>query len=162
MGTASVLYRIVLLAHIASAIVGFGPMIANGILNATAFRSSGGAAAVILRAGRAVTRASDAAIYALLPLGIVLIALSDDAFGYGNVWVSASFVVWFLLVGAIHGAIRPAVRTLAARAEAIGDATLSDDPEAASASRRLMVGEAATQVLLAVALVLMLWKPGGS
>ncbi len=160
MGTTSLLYRIVLLAHIASAIIAFGPMIANGILHARAFRSPATEARPVLGAARSVTRLADIGVYLLLPLGIVLIAISDDAFGYGEPWVSASFVVWFALVGAMHGAVRPAVRTLTERAEAIGGARLDDDDAAIAATRRLMIGEAATQLLLAIALVLMIWQPG--
>ena len=108
-----------------------------------------------------MTRWADYAIYAVLPLGIVAIAVSDDAYSMGAPWVSASFVVWFLLVGAIHGAVRPAVKTMAARAEALEAGTvLETDDEAAAAARKLMIGEAASQLLLVAAVALMVWKPG--
>jgi uncharacterized membrane protein len=161
MGTGSALYRIVLLVHILASIVGFGGVIANGLYHARAFRGPARVAGELLGATRGVTRIADYAIYAVLPLGIVLIAVSDDAFSFGDPWVSASFVVWFLLVGAAHAAVRPAVRALSTRAGALGpDTVLDTDPEAGAAARKLMVGEAATQLLLVVALVLMIWKPG--
>ena len=161
MGIESVLYRVVLLLHIAAAIVGFGGMIINGAYHARAFRGPAGDSGVLLGATRDAAKLAEYAVYALLPLGIVLIAISDDTFGFGDPWVSASFVVWFALVGATHGAIRPAVATMAERAAALGaDAPLDADPEAMAASRKLMIGEGASQLLLAVALFLMIWKPG--
>ncbi|MDH3680008.1 MAG: DUF2269 family protein [Acidimicrobiia bacterium] len=162
MGIESVLYRIILLLHIATAIVGFGGVITHGAYNARAFRSAAAPGAVLLEATKGVNKIADYALYALLPLGIVLIAISDDAFGFGDAWVSASFVVWFLIIGAIHGAIRPAVRTLSERASALApDGQLDADPDAAAASRKLMIGEGATELLLVIALVLMIWQPGG-
>jgi uncharacterized membrane protein len=161
MGTTEPLYRIILLLHIAAAIVGFGGIITHGAYHARAFRGQAGEAATILGATRSVGKIAEYAIYAVLPLGIVLIAVSDSAFGFGDPWVSASFVVWFLIVGATHGLVRPAVRTLNGRAAELGGVTvLSTDTDAAGAARKLMIGEAAVQLLLVVALVLMIWQPG--
>lgn len=161
MGVESVLYQIVLLLHIGAAIVGFGGVIAHGAYHARAFRSPAGAGGIVLDAARSGAKIAEYAIYAVLPLGIVLIAISDDQFGYGDPWVSASFVVWFALIGASHGAVRPAVAALAERASVMpADTTLDTDPDATAAARKLMIGEAATQLLLVVALVLMIWKPG--
>jgi uncharacterized membrane protein len=161
MGTGSALYRIVLLLHIVAAIVGFGGVITHGAYHARAFRGTAEAARSVLEAARSVTNIAHYAIYAVLPLGIVLIAISDDTFSMGDPWVSASFVVWFLMVGAAHGAVRPAVRSLSERAGTLdAGASLQGDAEAQAAARKLMIGEAATQILLVVALYLMVWKPG--
>lgn len=163
MGTGTALYNIILLLHIAAAIVGFGGVIAHGAYIAGAFRAPAGSAEAVLSATKTVTNIAHYAIYAVLPLGIVLIAISDDAFSFGDPWVSASFVVWFLLVGAAHGAVRPAVATLAERAQALSpDARLDADPEAQAASKKLMIGESATQLLIVIALILMIWQPGAS
>ncbi|MFV0524275.1 MAG: DUF2269 family protein [Acidimicrobiales bacterium] len=161
MGTTTMLYRIILLLHVATAIVGFGGLIAHSAYHAKAFRSKAGDANVILQSTRAVRSLAEYAIYAVLPLGIVLIAVSDDAFSMGEPWVSASFLVWFVMVGAIHGLVRPAVRTIGERAAALDPASpLQADPAAAAASKRMMTGEALEQLLLVVALILMIWQPG--
>ena len=161
MGIESVLYRVVLLLHMDAAIVGFGGVIAHGAYHARAFRSPAATAASVLDITTGATKLAEYAIYAVLPLGIVLVATSDDTFSLGDPWVSASFVVWFLLIGASHGAVRPAVRTMMTRAQELTPETvLSTDDVVAGASRRLMIGEAATQLLLVVALILMVWKPG--
>ncbi|MEZ5412651.1 MAG: DUF2269 family protein [Acidimicrobiales bacterium] len=161
MGTGSALYQIMLLLHILAAIIGFGGVITHGFYNARAFRGPARTAGELLDATRGVTNYAHYAIYALFPLGIVLIAVSKDAYGFGDPWVSASFLVWFALVGAAHGAVRPAVATMAQRASALSpDTVLETDPEASAAARKLMIGESATQLLLVIALYLMIWKPG--
>lgn len=161
MGLDSVLYRIILLLHIATAIVGFGGLITHGAYHARAFRGPASAARTVLTATQHVSKIAEYAIYAVLPLGIILVAVSDSTFSMGDAWVSASFVVWILLVGALHGAVRPAVKTLLQRADALGaDTIVQTDGEAQSAARKLMIGEAAGQLLLVVALYLMIWKPG--
>jgi hypothetical protein len=161
MGTDSALFQIIILAHIAAAIVGFGAMISHSTYHARAFRSPAGVARTLLEATAGVSKWADYGIYAVLPLGIVAIAISDDTFSFADAWVSASFVVWFAVVGVIHGLIRPAVKAMTARADALSpDTALEVDSEAGAASRKLMLGEGISQLLVVVALVLMVWKPG--
>ncbi|MDH4365668.1 MAG: DUF2269 family protein [Acidimicrobiia bacterium] len=161
MGTGSALYRIVLLLHILAAIVGFGGVITHGFYNAKAFRSISRTAGELVAATRNASKIAEYAIYAVLPLGIVLVAVSDKVYSMGDPWVSASFLVWILMVGALHGAVRPAVKTLAERAGAISaDTRLDTDAAALTASKKLMIGESATQVLVVIAIILMIWKPG--
>ncbi len=161
MGTTSAIYRIILLLHILTAIVGFGGLIAHGAYNAKAFRSKAGDALVLLRNTAAVTNIAHYGIYAVFVFGIILIALSDSAIGFGEAWISASFVVVFVVVGLAHGMVRPAVKGLTARAEALpADTMMESDPEAKALAGKLAIGEGVTQVLLVIALVLMIWKPG--
>ncbi|MDH4077111.1 MAG: DUF2269 family protein, partial [Acidimicrobiia bacterium] len=150
-----------LLLHILAAIVGFGGVITHGFYNAKAFRSISRTAGELVAATRNASKIAEYAIYAVLPLGIVLVAVSDKVYSMGDPWVSASFLVWILMVGALHGAVRPAVKTLAERAGAISaDTRLDTDAAALTASKKLMIGESATQVLVVIAIILMIWKPG--
>lgn len=161
MGTGSALYRIVLLAHIAAAIVGFGGLLAAGLVHARAFRSPAAAAGTLLAAGRSIVRVANNALYALLLLGVVLVSLSDGAIGFGATWISASFVVWLLVLGALHGLVRPSVAGLADRADALGpEVALRGDGTADGLAKRLALGEALVQVGMVVGLALMLWQPG--
>lgn len=161
MGTTSAIYRIVLLLHIATAIVGIGGVIAHGAYNAKAFASKASEAAVLFKTTRAVTNVAHYALYALVILGVVLISLSDGAFSMGAPWVSASFVVWFLMVGAAHGMVKPTLAKMEERAGAMeSDAVLKDDAEIVGLAKKLALGEGATQLLLVIALVLMIWQPG--
>ncbi len=161
MGTESAIYQIVLLLHIAAAIVGFGGVIAHGAYNAKAFAGTAGDAVVLMRTTKAVTSLAHYAIYGVFALGIVLIAVSDKAYEFSEAWVSASFVVWFLIVGAAHGLIRPTVAGLQARAEELpADTNMPDDEQVLGFAKKLALGEGVTQLLLVIALVLMIWKPG--
>lgn len=160
MGTGSAVYKIILLLHILATVVGLGGVITHGFYNARAFRGPSRTAGEVLAATRGVTKYADWAVYAILPLGIVLVSVSDKAYTFADPFVSGGFLVWILLVGAMHGAIRPAVAKLADRANALpADTVLSTDAEAEAASRRLMLGEAACELLLVVALFLMVFKP---
>ncbi len=161
MGTESAIYKIILLLHVLTAIVGFGGIIAHSAYNAKAFRSKASDAAVLLRTTIGVGKLAEYGIYAVFVLGIVLISLSDGAIGFGEAWISASFVVIFAVVGLLHGLVRPAIKGMTARAEALApDAELSGDGEAMALAKKLALGEGATQLLLAVALYLMIWQPG--
>jgi len=161
MGIGTNIYNIVLLLHVATAIVGFGGMIAHGAYNAKAFRSPASEAATIMKTTQSAAKMVEYAVYAVMPLGVVLISVSDKAFSMGAPWVSAAFVVWFVVVGLFHAMIRPAQKVFAARAEEIAPTTvLSADPEAEASSRKLMIGELGVQVMTLVALYLMVWQPG--
>lgn len=162
MGIDSTLYNIILLLHVLTAIVGFGGLIAHGAYNAKAFRATAGEALVLLRNTAAVTNIAHYAIYAMFVFGIVLISVSNGQISFGAPWVSASFLLVFVVIGLAHGLVRPAVRGLTARAEALpSGTTLESDPEAKALAGKLAIGEGVTQVLLAVALYLMVWQPGG-
>lgn len=167
MGTASALYRIVLLLHIVATVVGFGGLLGAGMLNAKAFRSPVDQAKTLLTSSQGISKIAYYGFYALVALGIVLIAVSDSAFSFGAPWVSASFAVWIVMVGVSHGMVRPAVaglldRASALEAEAPGQATsvLESDQTASGLARRLAIGEGLVQLMLVVALVLMIWQPG--
>lgn len=156
-------YKIVLLLHIAAAIVGFGGVIAHSAYNAKAFGGTAGDAGVLLRTTQLVTGLAHYAIYGVFILGIVLIAVSDGSVGFDEPWISAAFLVWFLLVGVAHGLVKPTVRALTDKAEEMAPtATMTDDPEVVGLAKKLALGEGLTQLLLVVSLVLMIWQPGAS
>ena len=167
MGTTAVIYRIILLGHIAAAIVGFGGLIAHGTFHAQAVRSDPRSARSLLSTTVAVSRWANNSLYAVFALGIVLIALSDDVYGYGELWVSAAFLAWFVIVGLNHGLVRPARSRLIELADALASESvetettaLADHEPARPSLARLALGEGLTQVLLVVSLALMIWKPG--
>lgn len=161
MGTGTTFFNIILLLHIASAVVGLGGFIAHGAYNAKAFRSPAAEASTIIKSTQSTTKVAEYALYAVMPLGIVLISVSDGAFSMGAPWVSASFLVWFAMIGLYHAMNRPALRVFAAKADSMAPQTvLSADPEVEGASKKLMIGEAGIQILLLIALYLMIWQPG--
>ncbi len=159
MGTGSAIYRIVELLHIVSAIVGFGGVITHGFYNAKAYASPAGEAGPVLRATQSVTNLAHFGFYGLFVFGLLLIPLSDGAYSFAEPWISAAFLVIFAVIGIAHGLIRPTMRAITARAEALEPGTvLQDDPEVAGLAKKLALGEGLTQLLLVVALVLMIWQ----
>lgn len=157
----SVIYQIVLLLHIAAAIVGFGGIIAHSAYNAKAFGGTAGEARVLLSTTQLVTSLAHYAIYGVFLLGIALVALSDGGISFGAPWISASFVVWFALVGLAHGMVKPAVRSLKEKADELAPgARMADDPEVLGLAKKLALGDGLTQLLIVIALVLMIWQPG--
>lgn len=159
----STLYKIVLLLHIAAAIVGFGGVIAHGAYNAKAFAAKASEARVLLRATQTVTNLAHYAIYGVFLLGIILVSLSDKVISMGAAWISASMLVWFLLVGVAHGLVKPTVRGLLTEADAMAaDDVMSSSPGVVALAKKLALGEALTQILLVISIVLMVWKPGQS
>lgn len=156
------MYEIVLLLHIAAAIVGFGGIIAHSAYNAKAFGGNAGDARVLLNTTQLVTNLAHYAIYGVFVLGIALVSLSDEALdiSFGSPWISASFVVWFAIVGIAHGLVKPAVRSLKEKAEGMNAATrMADDPEVLSLAKKLALGDGLTQLLIVAALILMVWQP---
>ena len=76
MESTAVIYRIILLAHIASAIVGFGGLFAHGSFHATAVRADPATARPVLQATAQAARWAEYGIYGTLVFGIVLVSLS--------------------------------------------------------------------------------------
>ncbi len=162
MGLSSNLYRIVDVLHILAAIVGFGGLIAHGAYNANAFKGKARDAVAVLRSTASITNIAMYAIYTVFALGIALVALSDGFHGFGDPWISASFVVWFAIVGISHGMVKPSLAALTDAATAADpESILSEDATAMAAAKKLAMGEGLVQVLLAVALVLMIFQFGG-
>ncbi|MCU0260775.1 MAG: hypothetical protein MUE78_07130 [Ilumatobacteraceae bacterium] len=102
-------YRIVLLLHIASAIVAFAPLVSYPI--------------------RKVGRVSPVALVLVGLFGIALVLLSDDAIGLGDPWVTASLTVWLIMNGVLHAVLLPAERSVAG-----GDASAGRIAAAAGAA----------------------------
>lgn len=148
-------YNLVLLLHIVAVIVGFGGVVWAGVYNAKAMKS-GSAAANISTVNFEVNKISEYAIYLVPIFGIGLIGLSGGVYKFSQAWVSASFALYIVGVGVAHGLLIPSHRKLNAALSAGGPSS----PEVASINQRLAIGGAVNDVVLAVILILMIWKPG--
>lgn len=127
-------YRIVLMLHILSAVVAFGPVFLYPALH---------------RAGQTATiaklhlRMSLPALGLLWLLGMGLSGMSDDVYKVSQTWLTLSIVNWVILVVVSWFLIRP---------------SLTDGSEAARS--KLAMGSGITHLLLVVGLYLMVFKPG--
>jgi len=155
------LYNIVLVLHIVVAIVGFGGLATMSAYNSRAMRGSAGAAATLFETTVDVTKVAHGAMYAVAPLGIVLVSLSDGGVSFSELWISLSFIVWFAMIGVAHALVLKNLKAVAARATEL-DPTIdfATDPEALAGLKKMGMGDGIGQLLLIVALVLMVWQPG--
>lgn len=129
-------YRIVLLIHIASVVLAFGPNFVGPIL-----RRNGATNLGMTKMSRAVQLPSIAITFLS---GILLVVLSDEVWSFEKPWISTAFLVTiavgvllFLLAGAYE------------RAE-------TDK----SAEKLVGMYSGIMHLLLVVGLVMMIWKPG--
>jgi hypothetical protein len=171
MGPDSGVYKVVLVLHLMSAIVGFGGLALNGFYGAAAAARRGRDGAAI---GEAVNKGyafAEWPIYAVPVFGIVLVLLSDDIFKFSQVWISASFVLYIVAIGLLHGLHLPTVRRinalLAELATGAGGGRGSGDggapPQVAEldtlGAKAGMVG-GALNLIGVVIVILMVFKPG--
>jgi hypothetical protein len=158
-------FRLFLIAHLASVIVGYGAVVFDTLLARRAARFSGPEALAVAQAGYAASvHGAQLALYLVLPTGIGAVLTHPDAVDLATPWVSAAFVVFFAGLGALHGIVGPARRrAMLALGELAGRG--DDGAEAgralAESGRRLQAGHALFHVLGAVALWLMVFQPGG-
>jgi len=127
-------YRIILLIHIASVVLAFGPNFVGPIL-----RRNGATDVGMAKTTRAVQLPSIAITFLS---GILLIVLSGEVFSFEKPWVSTAFlvtiaagVVMFLLAAAYEKADK-------------------------AAEKMIGMYSGILHLLLVVALVMMIWKPG--
>lgn len=164
MGVTGGLYRTVLLLHILTVVVGFGGFIVNAAYARVARERGGAEGLAIAEASTAVTKqVSLGAFYAVPVLGILLVVFSDSAFGFGDPWVSLSFLLYIAAVALMVAVILPTQR----KANALAASLVSAQPAAARRGemevlgRKLAAASGAFNLIFVLVLVLMIFKPGG-
>ncbi|NNE96392.1 MAG: hypothetical protein HKN24_10225 [Acidimicrobiales bacterium] len=154
------LYKVVLVLHILASIAAFGGLVAVSAYNSRTLKTTAGRAAPLLETTIEVTKFAHGALYAVAPLGIVLVSLSEGAIEFSALWISLSFLVWFAMIGVAHALGLKHLKAAAARADELDPTTdLADDAEALDSMKKMGLGDALGQLLLVGALVLMIWQP---
>jgi Predicted integral membrane protein (DUF2269) len=156
-------YTLVLFVHIASAVIAFGVTFAYPIIGMVIRRSD-------LRALPVFHQVQGALASKLITPGAIVVLLtgvymaSDRWDHFGGAWFAAAGVIVIVLLGLGHGFFRPTGRKMYAQATAdlaAGAAergAMSAEYEALAGRVRL-VG-ILTSLLILIALLLMVWKPG--
>jgi uncharacterized membrane protein len=172
MGVAGGLYRFVLLAHITAVVVGFGPTFLNGVYGKMAQRRGGVAGVAISEANEeATSRWAERYIYAVPVLGILLVVLSDGAWGFEQPWIGISMLLYIVVIAVYHAVVRPAHRRLnqvSAELVAMGPPPSGSErqgrpPQVAeleALGKKLAVFGGGLNLLVVVIIALMIWKPG--
>jgi uncharacterized membrane protein len=139
-------YNIVLLLHILTVIVGFAPAFVHPFIDAGLQDDPDARTAFLRRAATNGHRIYLPAVTVSGLLGIVLILMSDDVISFADAWVSASFLVWIIIMGLVAGMILPGEK-------AAGQGDFSKE-------RMVTIGGQVATLLLVVMLYLMIFKPG--
>lgn len=156
-------YTLVLFLHIAAAVIAFGATFAFPIIDLTIRRVDLSALPVWHETQEQIGNKliTPGAIVVLLTGIYMAVDRWDD---FGGFWFSAAGAIVIVLLGLGHGFFAPNGRKMRAQAEtdlaggAAGRGTMSAEYEALAARTRV-VG-IASSLLVLLALLLMVWKPG--
>ena len=145
-------YKLMVVLHILSVVIGIGATMLNGLYAAKAKQAGGPAAGAIMKANFDVTMVAEKIIYLVPVFGILAVLASDDVWGFDQTWVWLSLVLYVLALCIAHGNQVPAGNKMLA-----GPAS----PEEAEAlGKRLAMGGMTLNLLVVVIVALMVWKPG--
>ena len=170
MGINTGIYKLVLVLHILTAIIGFGAVFLNGIYGQQAQSRRGSEGLAISQANFLVSRVAEYFIYAVFVFGVLLVVLSDDVWDFSDSWIVAAIVLYVIGLGLSHGLLRPNVRRMIALQEelvamgpppagAAGGAPPRQVVELEERGGRVRIAATVLQLNLVVILLLMVWGP---
>jgi hypothetical protein len=156
-------YSFLLFLHIASAVIAFGATFAFPIIDMAIRRSD-------LTALPVWNEAQNQIGFKLITPGAIVVLLSGiymaiDRWGdFNGVWYSAAGVIVLVLLGLGHGFFAPMARKMKAQAETDLAAGAAQSGQMSAAyetmARRVALVGMVSSLLVLVALLLMVWKPG--
>src|SRR5918992_3584555 len=167
-GLNSGIYKFLLVLHLITVVVGFGAVMLNGVYGARAKKAGGREGVAIAEANTFVSdKVAELFIYAVPILGILLILVSDDVWGFDQTWISLSFLLYIIGIGLSHGLLRPTVKrlnALTAQLAAAGPMPSAGGPpsegaEVEALGKRAGAVGAVLNVIVVVIIALMVWKP---
>jgi uncharacterized membrane protein len=163
MGVSGGLYRLVLLFHILTVVVGFGGFIVGAAYTRVARERGGAEGVAISEASAAVTkRVAQSAFYAVPVFGILLVLLSDGTFGFEEPWISAAFVLYIAAAVILLVVVVPSQR----KANELAAASVSEPSpgthrgEMERLDKKLAAFSGVFNLLFLAILALMIFKPG--
>ena len=158
------LYEIVFYLHIVAAIAGYGTVVLNGLFAAKAQALEPAQWLGAQSTKFKVDTVAEYLIYANAALGLLMVILADEnsAVGFDQAWVSISMLLWIVGIGISHGVLRPSEKKYLADLEAeVGGADPgSTGVDRAALDKKMAAAGGSLNVILAVILYLMIWKPG--
>jgi len=166
-GLNSGIYKLLLVLHILCAIVGIGGVTLNAFYGLAAQRRKGPAALAIAQTNYDVSMIAEKFIYAVFPLGILLVLTSDDAWSFSDLWIWLSMLVYIAALGISHGLVLPTARrmhTLMADLVSRPPAPGGPPPEVAqleALGKKIGMSSTLLHVATVALVALMVWKPAG-
>jgi uncharacterized membrane protein len=146
------IYKLLVVLHILSVVVGIGATMLNGLYAAKAKQAGGPAAGAIMKANFDVTMVAEKIIYLIPVFGILAVLASDDVWEFDQTWIWLSLVLYVVALGIAHGNQMPAGKKMLAGP--------SSPQEAEALGKRLAMGGMVLNLLVVVIVALMVWKPG--
>lgn len=167
-GGDSGIYKLLVVLHILSAIVGIGTVMLNGLYAAQAQKRQGPAGRAVSEANFAVSNVAEKVIYLIPVFGILLVLASeDDRIEFGDLWVWLSLLLFAIALAISHSVMIPGhrrINALLAEMEQGPPPTGGPPPQVAqieALGKRQAAGGATLNLLATVILFLMIWKPLG-
>jgi uncharacterized membrane protein len=152
-------YEISVFVHVTAVMVGFGATFAESIMFPVAMKAGVRHLPYVHRLQLAINqRLATPALVVVLLTGMY--QTSDGDWGFGTFWISASFLIVFVVGGLLGAYFIPADRRLAAQAERELEETGNVSEDYLRQARREGAIGALTGVLLIAAVFLMVTKPG--
>jgi len=160
------LYKFCVLFHVICVVGGFGAIVYRSFVLDLARRRGYAAAAGALAVFGQVAQVGEFLLYGAGVFGVLAAATGGSQTSFARPWVSAALGVFVLMVGALHGLVRPAERRYRAAllelAQTPAMAPPARPPQLAELDRlyrRIGAGMGVFNVLLLGALYLMVFKP---
>ncbi len=146
-------YDIVLLAHVLSALIGFGAVVVAGVFAVVLLRS-GPESEAVTRYYRPGVNWAGRVLFLVPVFGVILVLISKGAWSFSDGWVTTGFLLWAVVALGAEMALWPAERMLQ---------TLVGEHAPADAVRTRCLGVAAMAagglVVLVIACTVMVAKP---
>jgi uncharacterized membrane protein len=168
-GIGSTGYKIVLVLHLLSVIVGFGTVVLNGIRGAEAKKRPGPGGLAIGESGYRVNKVAEYFIYAVPVFGLGLVGMSDGGWKFSQTWVWLALLLYVIGIAVSHAVLIPSekrMNVLAAELVAAGPppAGASGPPpqvvEMEGLEKKLAASGTFLNLLVVVVVILMVFKPG--
>jgi uncharacterized membrane protein len=159
-------YRVLLVLHIVSVVVGIGAVMLNGLYAAQTQKREGPAARAVLEANFYVSGIAEYVIYTIPVWGILLVLASDDAFDFAQTWIWLSLLLYAIAIGIAHAVMRPGSKRIIDLMAEIeqGPPPVGGPPpqveEISAIGQRLAFGGTTLNVIVVIIISLMVWKPG--
>ena len=164
-------YKIVLVLHILCAIVGFGAVFLNALYGQQSKARTGPEGLAIAEANLLVSKVGEYFIYAVFLLGIALVLIGDDVWGFGQTWVWLALTLYIIALGISQGLLFPRVHRMIdlQREMVAGGPPPADAPpgppaqvvEMEKIGKQLAIIGPTLNLMLVVLIILMVFKPGG-
>ncbi|MDQ1479799.1 MAG: hypothetical protein QOI44_660 [Actinomycetota bacterium] len=159
-------FKVILVLHILSAIVGIGGVMLNGLYAAQAMKRPGPAGRAVSEANYFVSNIAEKVIYLVPVFGILLVLASDGAFKFSTTFVWLSLLLFVGALGVAHSILIPGhkkINELLLEMEQGPPPVGGPPPQLAQVEalgKRQAAAGMTLDVVLTTILVLMIWQPG--